>query len=109
MFWRLGWAEPTMVKLGQEALTILKTQCPIFDVIILDQGLPIMKGLDFLAAAKKLKYHLPPVIMITGDYDSTVEPRAKELGVASFFMKNKLSESKLKEVLAEVLDNDTEP
>ena len=106
MFRRLGWEKPTLVRMGQEALAILKQNPGAFDVIILDQNLPVMKGIEFLIAAKALNCELPPVIMITGDYNSKVEPQAKQLGVASFFMKNKLSDNKLKEVLAEVLDRE---
>jgi CheY-like chemotaxis protein len=104
MFWRLGWADPKLVKRGREALELLQAQSTSFDIIILDQGLPVMKGLEVLEALNSLKLNIPPVIMVTGaHYDPTVEPRAIQLGAAKFLMKNELSEDKLKEILEQIL------
>ena len=104
IFWRLGWARPTLVDSGEDALAILRKNNDKFDLIILDQKLPVMKGLQVLAKAKKLAVKLPPVIMITGEYDDKVEPRARELG-AIFLMKHELSEKKLRKLLSELLDD----
>jgi CheY-like chemotaxis protein len=104
MFWRLGWAPPTLIDNGEDALALLRKKQLRFDVIILDQKLPVMKGLEVLAKARALRIKLPPVIMITGEYDDTVEPRARELG-AAFLMRHDLSEKKLKKMLSELLDD----
>lgn len=102
IFWKLGWARPKLVTSAKDGLAILADDSTCFDVIVLDQNLPVMTGLDFLAEAKKINRELPPVIMLTGNSESAVESRAKELGVAAFLMKDQLS--KLKEVLDELID-----
>src|SRR5262249_81607 len=104
MFWRLGWARPTLVDNGKDALAILRKNHNQFDIIILDQSLPLLKGLEGLAKAKKLRPKLPPVIMITGEYDDTVKSRARELG-ATFLMKHELNEKKFRKLLSELLDD----
>lgn len=103
LLWMAGWAAPTLVEEGKEALKLLKEQPDAFDLIILDQNLPVMKGLEVLAEAKRITNKLPPVIMLTGDYDSSVEPRAKELGVVAFVMKHELSVSRVKKLLAKAV------
>jgi CheY-like chemotaxis protein len=100
VLWRSGWAAPTLVAEGEEALKLLKEQPDAFDLIILDQTLSDMKGLEVLARAKRATHKLPPVVMLTGDNDSTLETKAKELGVMAFIMKHEFD--RLEELLVKL-------
>ena len=101
-FWRIGWAKPVLVKRGAEALRLLQDPSQSFDVIVLDQNLPLMTGLEVLATLKTIGRHVPPVIMLTGNPDPAVERRARELG-AEFLTKNDLSEENLRKLLDQLL------
>jgi two-component system response regulator FixJ len=54
--------------------------------LILDQHLPALSGLDFLASAEAATLELP-VILITGRGDSSIRERARALGVIAYFDK----------------------
>jgi two-component system NtrC family response regulator len=103
IFEDLGWETPTVVTKGKKALQVLKEQADTFAVIILDQRLPGLTGLETLAAAKKTVRRLPPVIMVTATSDPTLKARAEELGVAEFLLKNKLNKASLKKLLAKAV------
>ncbi len=101
-FWRLGWIKPVLVKRGAEALRLLQDLSQSFDVIVLDQNLPKMTGLELLATLKTIDRYVPPVIMLTGNPDPAVERQARELG-AEFLTKNDLSEENLGKLLDQLL------
>jgi two-component system, LuxR family, response regulator FixJ len=54
--------------------------------LILDQNLPGMTGLDFLASAQDLGIDIP-VILVTAQGDRTIRMRAQRLGAAAYFEK----------------------
>lgn len=54
--------------------------------LILDQHLPVMTGLEFLATASGRNLGIP-VILITGHTDPRLEQRAREAGVADYLEK----------------------
>jgi FixJ family two-component response regulator len=54
--------------------------------LILNQHLPVMNGLDFLASPAGRDLGLP-VIMVTADDSAATRERARRLGVAAFFDK----------------------
>ena len=54
--------------------------------LILDQHMPTMTGLDFLASPESRNMTMP-AILITGGSDNDVRAQAKEIGVFSFLTK----------------------
>lgn len=59
---------------------------PCRGVLILDQHLPQLTGIDFLASPKGRDLGIP-VILITGRGDSALEARARQAGVAAYLQK----------------------
>lgn len=59
---------------------------PCRGVLILDQHLPQLTGMDFLASPKGRDLGIP-VILITGRGDSALEARARQAGVAAYLQK----------------------
>jgi len=71
---------------GIEALEKLKTFVP--DVIFLDLNMPMMNGMECLAALKKNKMLAQiPVIIFTTTNDKISIATAKEMGATAFFHK----------------------
>jgi FixJ family two-component response regulator len=54
--------------------------------LILDHGMQPVTGLDFLESGEGRKLGIP-VILITGQADTTIEQRAQNAGVAAFLEK----------------------
>lgn len=54
-----------------------------FDVVLLDQMMPGMSGLEFLATARVQNIYLPPVVMITGADDVGLARRALQAGATA--------------------------
>lgn len=76
----------TLAKNGQEGLeTYLNSLFPI-DIVITDQTMPVMNGLDML---EKIKEHNPAqmCIMITAHSETKYMLRAIELGIDNFIVK----------------------
>ena len=64
---------------GAEGLTMFETQ--IFDIIILDNAMPIMTGLEFLNHLQhRSQQSDAPIIMSTGSLNSEVREEATKLG-----------------------------
>jgi len=101
----LGWLPPALAARGKDALEILTKERDKLDLIILDQNLPDFPGLDFLRRATNHFATLPPVIMLTGTDDPSLETKAKSLGAIAFIMKHQLSFDKMKELFSEIFDS----
>jgi CheY-like chemotaxis protein len=68
---------------GCEALDILDNEASAFNVIILDYHMPQMDGLDVVRQLKGRKIPTQiPIILFTGDAQTTLESQAQKLGVA---------------------------
>lgn len=75
---------------GAEGLVRLKRNKP--DLIILDQMMPEVDGLTFLAGIRRFpKWKELPVIMLTGNKDRTCHMRAQTLGVKECLSKGEFS------------------
>lgn len=73
---------------GLEALHIIRQNSAGVDVIIMDQNMPQMTGLDVMRELQGVEgvAHIP-VILFTGDPKQYLEPEAAELGVARVVQK----------------------
>ena len=79
---------------GAEALARLKQAIP--DLIVLDQMMPEVDGLTFLASVRRFpKWKALPVIMLTGLKDRASAMRAQTLGVSAYMQKGEFDTSDL--------------
>ncbi len=71
---------------GEQGLAVLESQH--IDIIILDNGMPIMTGLQFLEHLRQGNQHsIPPVIMTTGLLTPEVQEQAEKLGTYAIISK----------------------
>jgi CheY-like chemotaxis protein len=79
---------------GAEALARLKQAVP--DLIVLDQMMPEVDGLTFLASLRRFpKWKQLPVIILTGLKDRASAMRAQTLGVSAYLQKDELAPADL--------------
>ena len=69
-----------------DALATLRAHRDAYDVVITDQTMPDMSGLDFVRAAREINATLPCLIC-TGYSESLTEARAREAGAAALIQK----------------------
>ena len=83
-FFRLEGFDSATASSGAEGLCLLRSQP--FDVLILDLYLPDMSGLALLEEARRVKNHLP-VVMVSGFGTVEEAATAMKLGAADFLSK----------------------
>jgi two-component system, LuxR family, response regulator FixJ len=71
------------------------------DCLVLDQHLPMISGLDFLASPEGAGLEIP-VILMTGRGDAAIRDRARALG-ASAYLEKPVSEERLLAAIARAL------
>ncbi len=71
---------------GKEALEIFSEDPTAWDVVITDQVMPQMKGLELIGHIKKIRPDIP-VILCTGYSEEATEQVAKAAGAVAFFNK----------------------
>jgi len=100
---RLGY-QVTEFHNGEEALRAFRSSPASFDLVITDQTMPHLTGVDL---AKKFLQIRPeiPIILCTGHSATISEEKAKEIGIERFVMKP-VSRQKLAIMVREVLDRD---
>lgn len=102
MLERLGY-QVTVKLCGVDALDLFSRQPDQFDVVITDQTMPRMTGIDL---AQKLLMIRPdiPIILCTGYSSQIDEKGAKEKGIREFALKP-LSMEQIARLIRKVLDN----
>ena len=90
---------------SQTAFQAVKDDPPWVDLLITDQVMPRMTGIDL---TQKVRHLLPdlPVIMITGYSDTVDEKRAKAAGISAFIMKP-ITQTALAAVIGETMHRKT--
>jgi putative two-component system response regulator len=71
---------------GADAAALLARAEPAFDVVVTDNGLPSITGLELVALARRLDPHLP-CVMVTGSTELDVAVRAMEAGAVNYVVK----------------------
>jgi YesN/AraC family two-component response regulator len=86
---------------SRDALEVFRAVPEKFDLVITDQTMPYLTGVDL---AKKILEIRPdiPIIMLTGHSDLIDEQRAKALGIARFLMKP-ISLEEIAQAMGEIL------
>jgi len=89
------WGETTLKRLGYqvtamtdstEALKAFSSNPSLFDLVVTDQAMPRMAGVQFVTEILKIRPDIP-IILCTGHSDTISPEKAKELGVREFLMK----------------------
>lgn len=80
-------AQITDCKRAEEALEVLETRGPQWDVVISDHNLPGASGLDLFQQIRQHQWHLP-FILLTGVGSELFAVEALKLGVDDYLSKN---------------------
>jgi CheY-like chemotaxis protein len=76
----------TSITRSEEAIRIFKKYPDKFDLLITDQTMPLISGMELTEEVLKIRPDLP-IILCTG-YNSKINPeKAKSLGISKFYMK----------------------
>ena len=106
MLKHLGYQVTTRTS-GLEALALFKNGPEAFDLVITDQTMPGMTGVDMAREMLRIRPNLP-IILCTG-YSSTVSAeKARAIGIKSFVQKP-LTEKDIAATIRQVLDDDSQP
>ena len=102
MLERMGYKVTTRTS-SLEALTTFENQPGAFDIVITDQTMPGMTGIDLARRMLQIRPDLP-VILCTGYSSQISEEKAKSFGIQGFAMKP-LSKKELGDLIRTVLDS----
>jgi PAS domain S-box-containing protein len=98
---RLGYAVTALTD-STEALKLFSIDPSRFDLVITDQTMPKLTGLNLARKLLTIRNNIP-IILCTGHSDSTSPEKAKEAGVKEFLIKP-LGKQQLAEVIRRVLN-----
>ena len=87
---------------GPEALNLFASDPSRFDLIITDQNMPKLTGLELARSVLGIRNNIP-IVLFTGDSSSTPPEMAEEAGIRGFIVKP-FTVEKLAEVLQNALD-----
>ena len=105
------WGEATLGRLGykvtamtdsEEALKVFSVDPSLFDLVITDQAMPRMAGVQFVKELLKIRKDIS-IVLCTGHSETVTPERAAELGVREFLLKP-LVRQELAEAIRRVLD-----
>ena len=85
-----------------EALDLFTAAPDAFDLVITDQSMPDLTGIELVERIRSVRKHIP-IIMITGFSETIDAERAKKMGIQQFLMKPVIRRE-LAEVIRNVLD-----
>lgn len=88
---------------SREALEVFCSQPDMFDLVLTDQTMPNMTGVEFAGELMALRKDIP-VILFTGFSETINEEKAKSIGIVEFIMKP-LVMSEMAEKIRNILDN----
>jgi len=101
MLERLGY-HVTARRSSLEALTTFQNQPDAFDMVITDQTMPVMTGVDLARRILQIRHEMP-IILCTGYSSLITEDKAKVAGIKGFAMKP-LAKKDLGELIRKILD-----
>jgi PAS domain S-box-containing protein len=108
------WAKALLERLGYEvvalndstkAIEAFSTEPDVFDLVITDQTMPGITGLQLAREIRKIRPEIP-IIICTGHSDAVTVDKLEEIGVRELLMKP-LTRKELAESIHRVLDNET--
>jgi PAS domain S-box-containing protein len=100
-----GYSVLTMTS-SQEALKLFDSKAALIDLVITDQTMPEMTGIELIAEIKQIRPDIP-VIVCTGYSSKINEELAQDLGISSFIMKP-IALSQLLKVTRQALDGENQ-
>jgi CheY-like chemotaxis protein len=87
---------------GREVLALLKSDPSRFDLVITDQTMPEMTGIEFAKEILSIRRDIP-IIMCTGYSDLVDADKAEAAGIKAFAMKP-LTKREIAKTVRKVLD-----
>jgi len=99
---RLGYRVTSLTD-SAEALRVFRAGPSVFDLVVTDQAMPHMAGLDLSAELLKVRPGIP-IILCTGHSATVSAETAKTAGIKEFLMKP-LSRKELAQAVRRVLDS----
>jgi len=97
----------TVLTSSVEALDLFKAHSDDFDLVVTDQTMPKMSGVELTKELLRIKPELP-VILCSGYSAKVTEADAKELGIRAFCMKS-MDMKQLASVVSDVLGASERP
>ncbi len=101
MLTRLGY-EVSVSSSSLEALEIFRNSPDMFDLIITDQTMPNLTGLELAGQVHRIRDDIP-IILCTGYSEQLSEGRSKECGISALLMKP-VSMEELAPIIRKILD-----
>ena len=101
MLERLGYSV-TVRTSSLEALKTFQNQPDLFDIVITDQTMPGMTGVDLARRMMQIRPDIP-LILCTGYSSTTSEGKAKSVGIREYALKP-VSKQKIAQLIRKVLD-----
>lgn len=96
----------TAIISSKEALDLFRDQPQIFDMVLMDQGMPEMTGTQLAKELLAIRNDIP-IVLLTGYDDSSLVEEAKDTGIRRMIMKP-IDHEELSKIIREVLNESDE-